>query len=89
MDYIYAMYPRHFLDSLEEEVCVEDGNLRFNVRKNPWEETDRKFVNLFRLSKPVARELITILEPRLPQTRRESEIPIDTRVSSILIDNLT
>ncbi|XP_054283164.1 putative nuclease HARBI1 [Macrosteles quadrilineatus] len=56
----------------------------FNNRISPWEVQDRKFVKIFRLSKPLARELITTLEPHLPAARRASAIPTDIRVLTAL-----
>lgn len=53
-------------------------------RPNVFEEiSDREFINTFRLSKNMARELINELAPYLPEARRKSALSAETRVSII------
>ncbi|XP_054259753.1 putative nuclease HARBI1 [Macrosteles quadrilineatus] len=65
-----------FLKTFED---YDRGPVVFNNRLSPWDLQDRRFVKLFRLTKPLARDLCYELEPRLPVAHRSSAIPSDIR----------
>jgi hypothetical protein len=82
MDFIPHLGVRYLLGDLDVKIDLEDREtLVFNNRRSPWNIQDVKFVKLFRLTKPLTRDLIQSLEPRLPPARRSSAIPTDVRGS--------
>jgi len=53
-----------------ENVDIPERRRRFHIREDPFELSNREFIQLFRLNKAAARNLIEIVEPHLtPQTR--------------------
>jgi len=53
-----------------ENVDIPERRQRFHIREDLFELSNRKFIQLFRLNKAAARNLIEIVEPHLtPQTR--------------------
>lgn len=65
-------------ENAAEEAAVD--RLVMN-RINPLQLNDTRFIKLFRLSKPVARELIEIVTPHLRQQSRRSALSVETKVS--------
>lgn len=76
-------------DQLEEDLenAVEEAAVDRLVlnRINPLQVNDGRFVKLFRLSKPVARQLIEIVTPHLRQQPRRSALSVETKVSEISV----
>lgn len=54
------------------------------ANSNPFDLPDNRFIELFRLNKEVARNLITGLTPHLNQRQYQSGIRIDTKVLTAL-----
>jgi hypothetical protein len=54
---------------------------RFHIRDDPFELSNRQFIQLFRLNKAAARNLIEIVEPYLIPQRRISAIDSTTKVN--------
>ncbi|XP_031335021.1 putative nuclease HARBI1 [Photinus pyralis] len=50
------------------------------IRKNPFLLSDQKFVKLFRLTKPLMRDVIETLTPHLQQPTRRSALSVETKV---------
>lgn len=66
----------------EAEILADRHPRRYHPFINPFEEySDRRFVELYRLTKPVAVDLINILEPHLTAPSRESALSIPRKVS--------
>lgn len=66
-------------DDAQEQVDVER---RFLVKQNPFEQlSDARFTKMFRLTKPLVRELIELLTPLLVQPSRRSALTAETKVS--------
>lgn len=73
----------NFINAIQEAEELADRPPRIFYRfNNPFEEySDRQFVKLYRLTKPVATDLINILEPHLAAPTRISALSIDRKVS--------
>lgn len=65
----------------EAEILANNPPRRLNRFLDPFEYySDREFVRLYRLSKPVASDLIDILEPHLRAPSRASALSIPQKV---------
>jgi len=65
-----------------ENMEIPQRRRRFNIREDPFELSNRQFIQLFRLNKAAVRNLIEIVEPYLiPQ--RISAIDYTTKVNII------
>ena len=75
------------MNALEDaEILANLPGRRFYPYIDPFEElSDRKFVKLYRLTKPVAEELINILEPHMRAPTRISALSIPRKVSTNLL----
>jgi len=63
-----------------ENMEIPQRRRRFNIREDPFELSNRQFIQLFRLNKAV-RNLIEIVEPYLIPHRRISAIDSTTKVN--------
>lgn len=72
----------NFINAIQEAEELADTPPRiFNPFNDPFEEySERQFVKLYRLTKPVALEVINILEPHLPASTRISALSIERKV---------
>lgn len=66
------------LDDAEEQAQVPR---RLLEKRNPFELGDEQFTKMFRLTKPLVRELIELLSPLLVQPSRRSALSVETKVS--------
>lgn len=83
------------INALQNAEIVEEGrdhNIRYNHRiyqDDPFELPNRKFVQLYRLSKTAVRYLIDIVEPHMTPQTRISAISPTTKVINSNISNIT
>lgn len=75
---------RNFLNAIEEaEILANIEDRVYHPFSNPFNKlSDRQFVKLYRLTKPVATELIELLEPHLIPPFRASALSIPRKVST-------
>ncbi|GAB1863201.1 Putative nuclease HARBI1 [Camponotus japonicus] len=67
-----------------ENVDIPERRRRFHIREYPFELSNREFIQLFRLNKAAARNLIEIVEPHLTPQTRISAMDSTTKVITAL-----
>lgn len=80
-------------DQLEQDLenAVEEAAVNRLVLNhiNPLQLNENKFMKLFRLSKPLARQLIEIVTPFLRQQSRRSALSVETKVGKYVLHFIT
>ncbi|XP_024878548.1 putative nuclease HARBI1, partial [Temnothorax curvispinosus] len=72
------------MNALENVDIPERRRRRFHIREDPFELSNKEFVQLFRLNKAAATKLIEIVEPHLAPQTRISAINLTTKVTTAL-----
>lgn len=70
------------IEALENAELLNENRRRFRVYDDAWEETEKGFVKLYRLSKTSASDLINLLTPHMIHPSRLSALSIERKVST-------
>lgn len=71
------------LAALEEAEVRAENVRKFHIHDDPFDESDNKFVKLYRLTKDMTSHLIDMVTPQMEHPSRLSALTIERKVSLV------